>query len=49
VPRAAPPAERLNSGALALEAYDGGRPDALEACRVGDARFLNQRHEIEGR
>jgi hydrogenase maturation protease len=49
VPRAAPPAERLNSGALALDAYEAGRPTALDACRVGDARFLSQRQEIEGR
>jgi hydrogenase maturation protease len=49
VPREAPPGERLNSGAIALDAYEGGRPTALDACRVGDARFLNQRHEIESR
>ena len=42
--RSAPPAEGLNAAPLALEAYESGRPDASEACRVGDARFLNQVH-----
>jgi hydrogenase maturation protease len=41
--------ERLNAAALALPAYESGRPAADEACRVGDARFLNRRHELESR
>jgi hydrogenase maturation protease len=32
--------ERLNVGALALEAYEQGRPSESEACRVGDPRLL---------
>jgi hydrogenase maturation protease len=42
VPRTAPPDEPLGAGALALHTYEGGRPSAAEACRIGDARFLNQ-------
>lgn len=38
--RTAPPAESLNARALAMHAYERDRPSALEACRVGDARFL---------
>jgi len=45
--RTAPPAERLNDGALQLARYESGRPPAELACRVGDARFLNIRHAIE--
>ncbi|MCU0951381.1 MAG: HyaD/HybD family hydrogenase maturation endopeptidase [Burkholderiaceae bacterium] len=45
--RSAPPAERLNDHALHLDAYEGGRPAADEACRVGDARFLALRASIE--
>ena len=41
--------ERLNSEALALPAYESGRPAETEACRIGDARFLNRRHELESR
>lgn len=44
VPRTQPPAEGLSPGALALRAYEGERPDAAQACRIGDARFLNQVH-----
>ena len=40
-PRAAPPDEPLSPGALALEAYEAGRPSAADACRIGDARFLD--------
>jgi hydrogenase maturation protease len=47
VRRTAPPAERLNDRALHIEAYEGGRPPEEQACRVGDARFLNIRHAIE--
>jgi len=36
-------AERLNSPALALDAYEAGRPSETEACRSGDARVLVQR------
>ena len=39
--------ERLNAAALALSAYESGRPGETEACRVGDARFLNRRRELE--
>ena len=34
--------ERLNVGALALEAYERGRPSESEACRVGDPRLLTR-------
>ncbi|MDO9283949.1 MAG: HyaD/HybD family hydrogenase maturation endopeptidase [Aquabacterium sp.] len=46
-PRAAPPDHLLSADALALSAYEGGRPSAAVACRVGDARFLNQVHGPE--
>lgn len=39
-PREAGATERLNAPALALEAYESGRPSEAEACRVGDARVL---------
>jgi hydrogenase maturation protease len=42
-------AEPLNAEALAMAAYESGRPAAEVACRVGDARFLNRRHELESR
>ena len=41
IARTQPPAEPLSPGALALQAYESGRPSAAEACRIGDARFLN--------
>jgi len=41
-PRTEPPAEPLSPGALALLSYESGRPSAQDACRIGDARFLNQ-------
>jgi hydrogenase maturation protease len=47
VPRRAPPEEALSADALALPAYEGGRPSAAVACRLGDARFLNQVHGKE--
>ena len=47
VPRVEPPAESLGAGALAMAAYEGGRPSASAACRIGDARFLNQVHGAE--
>jgi hydrogenase maturation protease len=39
--------ERLNAAALALSTYESGRPAAAAACRIGDARFLNRRAELE--
>jgi hydrogenase maturation protease len=44
--RLAPPAETLSPGALGLQAYETQRPSATEACRIGDARFLNQVNEV---
>jgi hydrogenase maturation protease len=41
-PRAQAPAEALSAGALAMAAYEGGRPSASAACRIGDARFLRR-------
>ena len=35
----APPTP-LNAGALALDAYEAGRPSEAEACRIGDPRVL---------
>jgi len=43
-PRTGPPEEPLSPGALAIHSYEGGRPSELDACRIGDARFLNQVH-----
>ena len=40
---AASRAERVNAAALALDAYERDRPSAADACRGGDARFLNLR------
>jgi hydrogenase maturation protease len=40
-PRSQAGTEALNSDALALRAYESERPSASEACRIGDARFLN--------
>jgi hydrogenase maturation protease len=45
-PRSAPPDEPLSPGALAIHTYEGGRPSEAQACRIGDARFLNQVHGI---
>jgi hydrogenase maturation protease len=42
-PRVAGDAERLNAPALALDAYESGRPSEAEACRIGDARVLGRR------
>jgi len=42
LPRSGPPDEPLSPGAVAIHAYEGERPSAAAACRVGDARFLNQ-------
>lgn len=43
-PRTAPPEDALSASALDLSLYEGARPSAADACRVGDARFLNQVH-----
>jgi hydrogenase maturation protease len=48
-PRAGPAPERLNADALALGEYESGRPDEQAACRIGDARFLNLRRQLESR
>jgi len=42
VARVAAPADSLAADALALDAYEAGRPSASDACRIGDSRFLNQ-------
>jgi hydrogenase maturation protease len=42
-PRADHSPPRLNAAALAIDAYEAGRPSPEEACRVGDARFLDIR------
>jgi hydrogenase maturation protease len=42
--RTAPPEDELGPPALRLSDYEGGRPSAAVACRIGDARFLNQVH-----
>lgn len=44
--RSAPPQQRLNAAALALDAYEAGRPAEEIAWRIGDARFLNIRHAL---
>jgi len=46
-PRRSPPAERLNDRALRQADYEAGRPSEQEACRIGDARFLNQGRACE--
>jgi hydrogenase maturation protease len=40
IARTAGEAERLNAPALALDAYEAGRPSEADACRIGDARVL---------
>lgn len=49
VRRRSAPAERLFDAALGIDAYEGLRPAAHEACRVGDARFLAIRSAVEQR
>ncbi len=39
-PREAGDGDALSPQALALPAYEGGRPSAADACRFGDARFF---------
>jgi hydrogenase maturation protease len=46
--RSEPPSEPLTAAPLALHDYEHGRPAEAEACRVGDARFLNQVHAGRG-
>ena len=46
--RTEPPDEPLGADALALHAYEAGRPSAREACRIGDARFLPVMRDGEG-
>ncbi len=46
-PRSAPAPDRLNAESLALHHYEKGRPGEQSACRIGDARFLNQVHAGE--
>lgn len=48
-PRNGVPGERLNAAALAIDAYEAGRPEESVACRIGDARFLNLRYPTEPR
>ena len=36
----------LNSAALALDAYESGRPSSEEACRIGDARVLARTRDV---
>jgi hydrogenase maturation protease len=48
-PRTGAAPEPLNADALALAAYEAGRPDETAACRIGDARFLNIRRAAESR
>lgn len=40
--RQSTPSERLNTEALELDRYECERPDEKSACRIGDARVLNQ-------
>jgi hydrogenase maturation protease len=35
--------QRVNAAALAIDAYEQGRPSAADACRIGDPRFLRPR------
>ncbi|MFZ2650047.1 MAG: HyaD/HybD family hydrogenase maturation endopeptidase [Burkholderiaceae bacterium] len=46
-PRSRPPEQTLGADALAMPAYEAGRPSETEACRVGDARFLKPRRPEE--
>jgi hydrogenase maturation protease len=44
----APEEPRTEESALALAAYEAGRPSAELACRIGDARFLVSRSAVDG-
>ena len=46
-PRSAPPEQPLNADPLTMLTYESGRPAETQACRIGDARFLNQVHGAE--
>jgi hydrogenase maturation protease len=48
VKREAATSEPLADTALALDAYETGRPDAMSAWREGDARFLNLLQQESG-
>lgn len=50
-PRTAPldAAARLNAAGLEMAVYEAQRPAPGKACRIGDARFLNTRAELEKR
>jgi hydrogenase maturation protease len=39
--------DRLNAAALDIARYEAERPSTQAACRIGDARFLNIRYDIE--
>jgi hydrogenase maturation protease len=43
----AAPGEPVTATALALEAYESGRPASDDACRLGDARVLARRRQAE--
>jgi hydrogenase maturation protease len=45
--RAAEPVAPLNAQSVALGAYEGERPAADSACRIGDARLLELRQRAE--
>jgi hydrogenase maturation protease len=45
--RSRPPIEPLGTAALAMPIYESERPAPDQACRIGDARFLNQLHRGE--
>jgi len=42
------PVVALNDRSVALDAYEGARPSAEAACRVGDARLLELRARLRG-
>jgi len=41
------PGEPVTAAALGLAAYESGRPASADACRIGDARVLAQRMQVE--
>jgi hydrogenase maturation protease len=49
VPRRRPGECRLNDAAIGLPAYEGERPDADRAPRIGDVRFMGLRGDRPGR
>jgi hydrogenase maturation protease len=49
MPRAAGEAvDPLNAASVAMSSYESGRPDASDACRVGDLRLLALREQAGG-